>query len=292
MIGARRSRSSSLMGFVITAVIAVPSFAFVMERTLNNTPKQRMELSRSSGAVSITNSQDGQAILTAPPMIPGTTTSGSVHIVNTGDGSESLKLDSNTPTDQPGPGGGNLSERLTLRVEDVSPGGAPITIYDGSLTGLHLADLGTLAKGEDRTYRFVVTFPDGGANGADNAFQGSSASIGFTWTAGAAGPAAPPADAPLSDQVTGDTPLAYWPLDGSASTMADATGQHGGAFADSVTTDADTAPGGGHGAWFDGQTGSASADSVPAPTDAYTIEAWIRASTSGNMMILEHAGGG
>jgi hypothetical protein len=287
---ARRGHSS-LIGFVITAVIAVPSFALVMQNTLQHDKPTKMELTSSSGAVSITNSLEGHAILTAPAMLPGTTTTGSVSLANTGDSDETLTLDSSAPVDTPGAGGGHLSQRLRLRVEDVSQGGNAIVVYNGTLDGLHLADLGTLKKDERRTYRFVVTFPDGGANGADNAYQGSSATIGFDWTAGAAGPAEPPADAPLPQQIAGDAPSSYWPLDGSESSMTDAVGDHTGVWADSVTTATD-APGGGQAASFNGIDGYGYVDRYAAPTQAYTLEAWVNPATTEDTVILEHGGAG
>jgi hypothetical protein len=287
---ARRGHSS-LIGFVITAVIAVPSFALVVQNTMQHDQPTKMELTSATGAVSITNSLEGHAILTAPAMLPGTTTTGSVSLANTGDGDETLTLDSSAPADTPGPGGGRLSQRLRLRVEDVSQGGNAVVVYDGTLDGLHLADLGTLQKDERRTYRFVVTFPDGGANGADNAYQGSSATIGFDWTAGAAGPAEPPADAPLPQQIAGDAPSSYWPLDATQSEMTDAVGDHTGAWANSVTTAPD-APGGSQAASFNGIDGYGYVSSLAAPTQAYTLEAWVKPATTDDMVILEHGGAG
>jgi hypothetical protein len=284
-----RGRGSSIVGLVVTAVIAVPSMALVVRNmTDNSAPQHDLELTSASGAVTISNSQDGQAILQARPMLPGQEASGTVQLVNTGDGPESLTLDSNDPVDQPGPGGGHLSDRLLLRVYDLSSSSR--LVYDGSLTGLHLADLGTWSKGESHTFRFVVTFPDGGANGADNAYQGSAASIGFSWTAGAAGPTEPAPTAPYDQQIAADNPSAYWPLDGSQSTADDAAGNHDAQFSNSVTT-AQGAPGGGLASAFDGTSSYAYVPSLPAPTGSYTIEAWVRPADTRDQMILDHGAG-
>lgn len=285
-----RHRGFSLVGLVVTAAIAVPSLALVMKNTLDSAPQHKLQLTSASGAVSISNSQEGQAILQAQPMLPGQTSTGTVRLANTGDGPESLVLDAGTPVDRPGPGGGHLSVRLRLRVDDVTSGSAQ-TVYDGALTGLHLADLGTWQKDESRTYRFVVSFPDGGANGADNAYQGSSASIAFTWTAGAAGPSAPPADAPYDQQVAADDPLGYWPLDGSQASMGDAAGNHSGQFSNSVTTADVPAPGGGNASSFDGTTSYGYVPSLPAPTHAYTVEVWVRPADTNDALILDHGAG-
>jgi len=284
-----RNRSSSLIGLVVTAVIAVPSMALVVRNmTDNSAPQHDLELTSATGAVSISNSQEGQAILQARPMLPGQETTGTVQLVNTGDGPETMTLDSSDPVDQPGPAGGRLSQRLLLRVYDVSAGSR--LVYDGSLTGLHLADLGTWDTSESHTFRFVVSFPDGGANGADNAYQGSAASIGFTWTAGSAGTSEPPADAPYDQQIAFDDPTAYWPLDGSQSSAHDEAGSHDAQFSNSVTT-AQGAPGGGLGSSFDGTSSYAYVASMPAPTGSYTIEAWVRPADTRDSMILDHGAG-
>ncbi|MFL5845333.1 MAG: LamG domain-containing protein [Solirubrobacteraceae bacterium] len=286
-----RGRSSTLLGFIVTAAVAVPSAAFVMQRTLDTAPEHRMELTSSTGALTIANSRDGQAILTAAPMVPGTSTSGTINLENTGDSTETLTLDAGQATDSPGPGGGRLSQRLVLRVEDVSTS-VTQTVYSGPLTQLDLAALGTLDKHERRTYRFVVTFPDGGANGADNAYQGSSASIDFEWLIAAGGPATPPADAPLEQQVAADAPQAYWPLDGSQSEMNDISGNHTGAWSNTVTTAPGTAPGGGKAAFFDGEAGYGYVNGLAAFTQAYTVEAWVNPADSSDMTIVEHGGVG
>jgi hypothetical protein len=195
---------SSLLGLLAAGVIVVSSGAFVLQRSSSYPPHRTMELISTSGALSITSSREGEAILSAAPMLPGTQATGTVAIANTGHRSESMTLDAGAPVDQRGPGGGKLSSDLQLRVEDISAaGGAPEVVYAGPLTGLHLASLGMWAAGERRTYRFVVTFPDGGAGGADNAYQGSSTSIAFHWTAADGGSSPPSPASRARDQSSG-----------------------------------------------------------------------------------------
>ena len=43
--------------------------------------------------------------------------------------------------------------------------------------------LGTFAAGAKHQYKFSVTFPDGGANGADNAYGGATTTVNYVWTA-------------------------------------------------------------------------------------------------------------
>ena len=43
--------------------------------------------------------------------------------------------------------------------------------------------LGTFAAGATHQYKFSVTFPDGGSNGADNAYGGATTTVDYLWTA-------------------------------------------------------------------------------------------------------------
>jgi len=42
---------------------------------------------------------------------------------------------------------------------------------------------GTITPGNARTYKFTVTFVDGGPNGADNAFKSAKVKADFDWEA-------------------------------------------------------------------------------------------------------------
>ena len=45
-------------------------------------------------------------------------------------------------------------------------------------------DLGSYAPGARHRYRFTASYPDGGPNGADNAYgDGASTQVGFAWEA-------------------------------------------------------------------------------------------------------------
>jgi hypothetical protein len=141
----------------------------------------------SSGTLSQSNSKEGTAILSATKMIPGDTKNGTVEITNTGDVSGKFSLSSSNLSDTPGPNGGKLSQRLKLKIEDVTNASSPTTIYDGSFDSMPVQQLGTWGAGDKHTYKFAVTFPDTGTPSSpttgDNAYQGSSTKLDFNWSA-------------------------------------------------------------------------------------------------------------
>jgi spore coat-associated protein N len=169
----------ALVVLAIAAALAVGSVSLFTSSSAN--PANTF----TAGTLSHTNSKEGAAILTATSMVPGETQTGQVTITNTGDVSGKFRLSSSNLTDTPGPNGGRLSEVLKLKVVDSSR--TPRTIYDGRYNALPSTDLGTWAKGEAHTYRFTVTFPNGGvpqsATTGDNAYKGSSTKIQFNWDA-------------------------------------------------------------------------------------------------------------
>jgi Ca2+-binding RTX toxin-like protein len=137
------------------------------------------------GSMSLSNSKEGAAIFSLANLGPGDSGQGGVTIANTGTLRGALTLASFDRSDAPGIYGGALSERLELRVEDVSSGVAS-EVYDGQLGAMPEMRLGSLGAGESRTYRFVVTMLDGGAPASayvdDNVYQSASASLGYEWT--------------------------------------------------------------------------------------------------------------
>ena len=68
-----------------------------------------------------------------------------------------------------------------LRVERIGDD----VVYRGRLAGTRVRDLGRLADGESRRYRFTVSFPDGGAPSSDttgdNAYQRASVKASYVW---------------------------------------------------------------------------------------------------------------
>jgi spore coat-associated protein N len=174
---------SSIHSLLVAAALCVPVVIGVLYKTATPEAAQRVVLQSATGTLSITNSREGRAVLSARAMIPGRSATGTVTLINSGAGAEQLSLAAGPAHDRPGPGGGRLSQRLRLTVADVTEAAQDDALYSGSLTRLRRADLGAWRAGEQRTYRFTVAFLDSGGDGADNAFQGSSASVDFGWTA-------------------------------------------------------------------------------------------------------------
>ena len=137
------------------------------------------------GLMSVTSSKGGGAIFSLGSIGPGVTGQGEVTISNNGTARGSLSLSSADLTDSVGRFGGTLSERLLLRIEEVGPGQA-LEVYSGQVAAMSELELGTLAAGEDRSYRFLVTMLDGGPPSSpfvgDNIYQRASTGIGYQWT--------------------------------------------------------------------------------------------------------------
>lgn len=155
--------------------------------------------SLADGRLSLSNSRSGSAIFTASGIGPGDSQTGTVTITNAGTLQGFLALSNSNLIDAIGPSGGQLSTWLHLLVQDVTQAGAPVTIYTGKVGAMTAQALGRLAPGEGRSYRFTVSFPDGGvpasATTGDNAYMGSSMKVQYDWRAVAPGPApdrAPP----------------------------------------------------------------------------------------------------
>lgn len=138
----------------------------------------------SAGTLTQSNSAANAAIFTAANLIPGQSASGTVTIKNTGSAKGAFSLDSSSLTDTPGANGGKLSDVLTLKIVDTT---TSTTVYNGAYNAMPTISLGTWAAGESHAYSFTVTFPEGGTppsgTTGDNAYQGSSTSITYTWNA-------------------------------------------------------------------------------------------------------------
>jgi spore coat-associated protein N len=183
-----------------------------------------------SGAVTITNSRAGDAIFGAAAMRPGEGVSGSVRIGNAGDVAGTFAVRGSGVHDTPGPNGGRLSERVELVLLDVTDAQRPLTLFSGHPAELAQVDLGTLAAGEAREYRFSATLPDGGepgsGTGGDNRYQGSGLSLGFEWRAEAVSTPTP-TPTPTPATPTPATPTASVPTPAKPAAPVDYAGALG-----------------------------------------------------------------
>jgi hypothetical protein len=142
-----------------------------------------------AGTLTQSNSADNAAVLTADKLKPGDSATGKVTITNTGNLAGSFTLTRSTTTNTAGPNGGLLSAVLNVTIQQVDANGATVgdPVYSGPLASMPTQTLGTFAPGAARTYRFTVAFPDGGVPASpttgDNAYQGSSLTVRYDWTA-------------------------------------------------------------------------------------------------------------
>jgi spore coat-associated protein N len=146
-----------------------------------------------AGTLSMTNSADNAAVLTASNLRPGDPASvGLVDIANTGSlsGAFTVAKTGLTDTDSANP----LSGKLNVVVDDCgafSGSTAPTcgdsddvnkytgTLGDMSTSGHGVSTLGTFASNDKHRYRFRVTLD----SSAGNAYQGDSSTAAFTWNA-------------------------------------------------------------------------------------------------------------
>jgi hypothetical protein len=145
----------------------------------------RPDLKLTSGpgdTLTLSNSREGSAILSLGGIRPGDSVTDTVTLGNTGTIPGDISLEASNLVDTPGTGGGALSGELDLLIRDVTNAGSPSTVYTGKIPDLTALALGSLAAGTSRVYEFTVSFPDTGP-GAENAYQGSSMSVQFDWTA-------------------------------------------------------------------------------------------------------------
>jgi spore coat-associated protein N len=124
------------------------------------------------------HTNDG-ALLDVSLIKPGETRdAGSVTIENTGDIDGVFTVASDVVSDSTAPAD-PFADKLELTITD--SGGT--VVYDGVLGAMGAAAAGTIAPGATETYDFEVTFPDGGLNGADNAYKGASVEVDYEWEA-------------------------------------------------------------------------------------------------------------
>jgi Ca2+-binding RTX toxin-like protein len=184
-MGTRSSRQGTMTAVAVLGlllVVATTLYAAGGWRPVAGTPRVQ---AAAAGAMALTNSKQEGAIFSLDNFAPGATGTGEVTIGNGGTAPGALTLVSTGLSDELGRYGGLLSQRLQLQVEDLSSGVAR-EVYSGGLTAMPELQLGTLAAGKSRTYRFRVTMLDGGAPSSpfvdDNVYQRASTGIGYQWT--------------------------------------------------------------------------------------------------------------
>lgn len=185
-MGARSSRQGVTVATVALGLLLVAAatlYAATGWRPVSAaTPQLR---ATAEGSMAVTDSRGEGAIFDLDNIAPGVSGAGEVTITNSGAAPGTLSLASTGLSDDPGRYGGLLSQRLELRVEEIGPG-PPEQVYSGGIAAMPDLQLGTLASGQSRTYRFTVSMLDGGAPTSpfvdDNTYQEASTGIGYRWT--------------------------------------------------------------------------------------------------------------
>lgn len=145
-----------------------------------------------AGTLTISNSKEGAAVLSASGLKPGNSANGTVDIQNTGDLSGIFTLSRTAPVDSDG--ANPLSGKLNLTIIDcgtfasgtpVCGDGNDVTVYNGGTiaqmgtVGHTVNSLGTYAGSDKHRYQFTVQLD----NTAGNAYQGDTSSVEFDWAA-------------------------------------------------------------------------------------------------------------
>ena len=110
-----------------------------------------------AGTFGHVNNRNGQVMLQATGMEPGDSSVGTMTLTGAGTLAGDYTLAPASLTDVPETPA--LSGRLTLTIEDTT--GAPVTLFDDAVADLDEEDLGVIAPGETRSYRFTLEYPDG-----------------------------------------------------------------------------------------------------------------------------------
>jgi hypothetical protein len=158
---------------------------------------------RATGAFQISSAGAGQPIFAAAGLAPGDSAAGQVRIEDSGSVPVTLTLARGELSDSPGIGGGVLSAQLRLTVTDVTEPGSPHALYSGPLDSMPDQEAGDLGPGGARTYEFVATLPDG-APSSQNALQGASTTVAYTWEAQEASGEEEPAEEEEEEEGSGE----------------------------------------------------------------------------------------
>ena len=139
-----------------------------------------------AGTLTMDNSKDAAAILTASNWKPGDSQQGTVDIQNTGSLAGTFTLSKSALNNSDG--SNPMSDKINLVVKDCGDfsSGTPTcdvgdpTKYTGTLTamGSNIA-LGSFAANDKHRYQFTATFD----SSAGNVYQGDSSTATFTWDA-------------------------------------------------------------------------------------------------------------
>jgi hypothetical protein len=181
ILAQRPRRTLAALATVLVAIgVAVGSGAVFTAQSAN--PGNAF----AAGTLTMSNSKDNAAILTASGMKPGDSTSGTVDIQNTGSLTGTFSLSRSALNDSDGTN--PMSQKLNVVVKDCGDfasgtptcdGGDPVK-YSGTLAAMTSSvALGNFAASEKHRYEFAVSFD----SSAGNQYQGDTSTATFQWDA-------------------------------------------------------------------------------------------------------------
>jgi hypothetical protein len=159
----------------LTLALAAAALAWSQPKLAENRPVEVG--ATATGALRIADSRGEGAILRVPALAPGVAAGGSLTIENLG-ATAHLELSRRHLVETLGPGGASLAAVLQLRIRELSAGAAKL-VYRGDLTAMPTLQLGLLASGTQRRYRFVARLPEPGF--VDNGLMGSRLRFDYRW---------------------------------------------------------------------------------------------------------------
>ena len=167
-------------------LVVLGALVLLVSRVDAGPERASVRIVSATGAAHTTESLGaGDVVVRASGMAPGERSVGTVTVGNGGDATGAFRVRQSDVLDAPGPGGGRLSKTLGLRIDDAR-NGRPV--YQGVLGAMQEQRLGYLRAGEERAYRFTVTFPRG--EPAEQ-FARAEVETTFDWAADTAKPPPP-----------------------------------------------------------------------------------------------------
>lgn len=141
------------------------------------TSKSANSASLAAASIQLSSSAPNQAIVAASGMSPGESRQGTIALANKGTAPGAVTLKAS------GLSGTALAAAIDFTLTDTTGGGS-VQKWSGKLGSFTSVDLGSLAAGGTRDYRFSLSWPSA-AN--DASLQGATTSLTFQWNGSAKG---------------------------------------------------------------------------------------------------------
>ena len=173
-------RLHALVGVVVVLLCAAGAIAAVRPGDRAEADEVKVELSKATRTLEISNSRPGRAVIRGRNMAPGQRRRGRVTLGVSAPARVTLRTARIGRV--PGPGGWLLADALTIRVTTIGGGTRRWRrFYDGPLTALHGLRFPRWLPGERHRFRIAVRLPPHPY--AQDSVQGASADFDLVWSA-------------------------------------------------------------------------------------------------------------